>query len=430
MEKNMVSAVNSTTVGSIFPVGNVDSNNASGSTLQIDSNVLNDMLRDVASIIEAAESAERGGRKGASQAAWQTMPEAGLVPTSPATGGVAWPTSTSEQSAAGSASAANLGNAGTPNGSDASTVLSGNATTLASPDAKCPPGVSMSQMMSADGGLLKKLGNQTLKGAGAAGITGGIADNLSKKSGGSRASDIGTDPNVTWRALQNLQAFKNTPGSDGKAIPVSVRHNGNVSGLQPSGEVARGSTLGELQDWFKGAISGPQGKLPTGNKVNSQGVETSGAQQAGGKILKGLSDVADVGQKVVDATVGKIPGIGKIFSAPVDIISGGISGGLDAASQAASGNDNAAKQLAKQTGGDLLTTISQSSGQLSSVMQKAGEFIPEFKPFALAGSVLAQGVSGAANIGSSALDGGNVNASVDEMAEGVGKQALSATASI
>ena len=192
-----------------------------------------------------------------------------------------------------------------------SAVLAGDAKHLASANEKCPAGVTMEQMMKADGGLLASMGNQELRGDGAKGITGGIKDNLAKKSGGTGANDIGTNRDVTWRALRNAQAFKNETGSDGKEVSAEVRHNGNLSGYNSSGEVDRGSNLGEMQDWFKGAISGPNEKLPEGDRVHSDGTMKSGGEMVGDKIggfFKGI------GNHIVNVFKGIGTGIGHVFS--------------------------------------------------------------------------------------------------------------------
>lgn len=280
-----------------------------------------------------------------------------------------------------------------PAGPDPQTVLNGDATTLPDPSATCPPGVSMQQMMDADGGLLKNLGNQVLQGAGAAGITGGIADNLAKKCGGTSAADIGTNPDVTWRALQSLQAFKNTPGSDGKPVPDDVRHNGNVSGLQPSNEVARGSTLGEMQDWFKGAIQGPNAQLPVGDKVDSSGVETSGATQVGQKILS-----------VIDA-IGA--GIGKIFTGIKDVVVGAW---------------NALKGVGEAIGGAL-------TGNMDLMQKGGGDFVSGVKGAVNGVTTAAKGVVDTAFAPTDALTGGvgkTVNKFIDGSLDQFGQSADSA----
>ena len=299
---------------------------------------------------------------------------------------------------------------------DAQTVLNGDATSLASNDEKCPDNVSMDHLMNADGGLLKNLANQTLKGDGAKGITGGIEDNLAKKAGGTGAGDIGTNKDVTYRALKDLEAFKNEKGANGQDVPDSVRHNGNVSGLQPSHEVARGSTLGEMQDWFKGAIQGPERQLPKGDKVDDNGVETSGAQQVGQKILKGLSDIAGFFKKVVDDTIGKIPGIGKILSAPMDLIAGGASDGLKAASDAADGHMIDARQDGKNMAHGLLKTLSDASSQASGLLKETVGRIPGIgKLLAAAGEVGANLEQGALKVADTALEGGNVGDAAKNM---------------
>jgi hypothetical protein len=311
---------------------------------------------------------------------------------------------------------------------DPATVLAGDATSLAAPDAKCPPGVSIDQMMNADGGLLKSLGNQTLKGSGAKGLQGGIKDNLAKKSGGTDASQIGTDPDITWRALQNLQAFKNTPGSDGKPVPDNIRHNGNVSGLQPSHEVARGSTLGELQDWFKGAIDAPNTQLPKGDKVDDNGVETSGLQQAGQKLLAFLSKVAAVLKSIVDNTIGKIPFVGKILSAPMDLVAGSISDGLKAAADAAGGHLAAAKQDGKDMGKHAMATVSAAASQASDLVNTAVGWVPwvgkEVGAAARDGAAL---IGGTSAIVGAAADGRDVGEAAKDALTNVAAETAGAT---
>ncbi len=313
---------------------------------------------------------------------------------------------------------------------DPQTVLNGDATSLANKDTKCPPGVTMDQLMSANGGVLKSLGNQTLKGGGAAGIEGGIKDNLAKKMGDT-SDQIGrtgpdgkasqADLDATYRALQNVSAFKNTPGADGKPIPDDIRHNGNVSGLQPSHEVARGSTLGEMQDWFKGAIPGPQKQLPKGDKVNDQGVETSGAQQVGEKILKGLGKVADFFRDAINNTIGKIPGIGKILSAPMNLIAGGIGDGLKAAGDAAGGHMADAKQDGKEMGHNMLATVSEAADQAGDLIKQTIGKVPGLgKLIAGAAKVGTNLISGAANVGDTALQGGDVKAAAENMGKNAG----------
>jgi hypothetical protein len=317
---------------------------------------------------------------------------------------------------------------------DPATVMAGDATSLANKDTKCPPGVTMDQLMAANGGVLGKLGNQKLAGDGAKTLEGGIKDNLAKKMGDT-ANQFGrkdadgkssqADLDATYRALQNVSAFKNTPGANGKPIPDDIRHNGNVSGLQPSKEVARGSTLGEMQDWFKGAIAGPQKQLPKGDKVNDQGVETSGAQQVGKKILDGLSKVAGFFRDAINATIGKIPGIGKILSAPMNLVAGGISDGLKAAGDAAGGHMADAKQDGKDMGHNMLATVSQAADQAGDLVKKTlGKLGPLGKLIAGAAKIGTNLISGAANVGDTALKGGDVKGA----AENMGKNAAGAAA--
>ncbi len=313
---------------------------------------------------------------------------------------------------------------------DSRTVLAGDATSLANKDTKCPPGVTMDQLMAANGGVLGKLGNQKLAGDGAKTLEGGIKDNLAKKMGDT-ADQFGrkdangkssqADLDATYRALQNVSAFKNTPGADGKPIPDDIRHNGNVSGLQPSKEVARGSTLGEMQDWYKGAIDGPQKQLPKGDKVNDQGVETSGAQQVGKKILDGLSKVAGFFRDAINATIGKIPGIGKILSAPMNLVAGGISDGLKAAGDAAGGHMADAKEAGKEMGHNMLATVSEAADQAGNLVKQTIGKVPGLgKLIAGAVKVGTNLITGAANVGDTALKGGDVKGAAENMGKNAG----------
>lgn len=344
------------------------------------------------------------------------------APQAPA-GGAAAPATGAGQAPAAQAPA------GSPQ-EDPKTVMAGDATSLANKDTKCPPGVSMDDLMNANGGVLAKLGNQKLAGDGAKTLEGGIKDNLAKKMGDSAdqfgrkapdGSSTQADRDATYRALQNVSAFKNTPGADGKPIPDDIRHNGNVSGLQPSKEVARGSTLGEMQDWFKGAIDGPQKQLPKGDKVNDQGVETSGAQQVGEKILKGLGKVADFFRDAINNTIGKIPGIGKILSAPMNLIAGGIGDGLKAAGDAAGGHMADAKQDGKDMGHNMLATVSQAADQAGDLIKKTIGKVPGIgKLIAGAAKVGTNLITGAANVGDTALNGGDVKGAAENMGKNAG----------
>ena len=143
--------------------------------------------------------------------------------------------------------------------------------------ATCPPDVSMDELMDASGGLLKNMGNQQLTGKGAEGISGGIKDNLARLAGG-KPGDIGTNKDVTMRALMIAESTKNMKGSDGNMLDADTRHNGNLSGLNPSGEADNGSELGYMQNMFKD----PNYSLPdvrgTSDHMNADDTEKSGGQ--------------------------------------------------------------------------------------------------------------------------------------------------------
>ena len=135
---------------------------------------------------------------------------------------------------------------------------------------------SASQMMDDDGGLLKKIGNQTLKGAGAKGITGGIDDNLAREAGG-KPGDIGKNKVVTERALMIVESDKNVPGPDGKMLSASVRHNGKLSGLDEGDKAINGSDVAFLQNLAKD----PNYKLPT-QRPADMGMNGNDTEKTGG----------------------------------------------------------------------------------------------------------------------------------------------------
>ena len=78
-------------------------------------------------------------------------------------------------------------------------------------------------------------------------------------------------------------------------------------------------------------------------------------------LLGGLSKVFEVLTSVVSNTIGRIPGIGKLLSAPAEIVGGAISGGLNVAKTATDGGN--VSKAAKNFGFDMMeTTISATAG--------------------------------------------------------------------
>jgi len=136
--------------------------------------------------------------------------------------------------------------------SDTTNLLNGDyySTQPQKSQATCPSNISMDQFINADGGLLKNMGNPQLTGKGAKGIFSGLKDNLAKLAG-SKPGDIGTNKDVTMRALMTLESTKNMPASGGKILSADTRHNGNLSGLNPGGEADNGTEVGYLQNMSK-----------------------------------------------------------------------------------------------------------------------------------------------------------------------------------
>ena len=65
----------------------------------------------------------------------------------------------------------------------------------------------------------------------------------------------------------------------------------------------------------------------------------SDAAVVGQKILNGLADVIDFAGRLINKTLGKIPGLGKIAGLVTDFVTGGVAGGLRVAGVAAVGGD-------------------------------------------------------------------------------------------
>lgn len=196
---------------------------------------------------------------------------------------------------------------------DTQSLLSGDYYTKKPMDIKatCPPNVSMDQLMEASGGLLKKAGDQQFKGKGADGINGGYLSNLAKIAGGS-INDIGAknptqhQKDVTLRVEMMLQSCKNAPGN---IPPASVRHNGNMSGLQPSKEVCPGSDLAMVQNMIKAHNNGQDytipDKRPKDPHMKGNDTEKSGAQMGWDKAGKYILPI-------LAAPLLAIPGVGEV----------------------------------------------------------------------------------------------------------------------
>ena len=223
--------------------------------------------------------------------------------------------------------------------------------------ATCPPNVSMDKLMDASGGLLKNAGDQQFKGSGAAGIQGGYLSNLAKIAGGS-VSDIGAknptqhQKDVTMRVEMMLQSCKNAPGENGTVLPASVRHNGNLSGLQPSKEVCPGSDLAMVQDMIKGHNAGQDytipDKRPKDAHMNGNDGERSGIgvwwNEWGEKAVLGVLAVP-LALVAPEADIGLIGG-----EVAADAIADGTADGVASAASAAGRAASAAGRTAGEAG--------------------------------------------------------------------------------
>ena len=90
-------------------------------------------------------------------------------------------------------------------------------------------------------------------------------------------------------------------------------------------------------------------------------------------LLGGLSKVFEVLTSVVSNTIGRIPGIGKLLSAPAEIVGGFISGGLNVAKTAVDGGN--VQKAAKNFGFDMMeTSIAATTGILDPSGVASGMF--------------------------------------------------------
>lgn len=223
-------------------------------------------------------------------------------------------------------------------------VIDGDATHGAKSTDHAPAGMSADDIGKLDGGLEGKTGDQTLKGAGADGIK-GDKDIQSIVGNQVQGGLSGSDADKAWQKLEVEQEAKNAPQANGKQASADTRHNGNLSGLQPSDEVASDSDIAFLQNEAKGQKT----KGGASDKMDASDGETSGAQQVGQKILDGLGEAAK--------WLGKIAAkIFPEFAPEIKLAAAGIDVGMHAAGAAADKQD--VGEAAKKTAEDELNPMS------------------------------------------------------------------------
>lgn len=192
--------------------------------------------------------------------------------------------------------------------------------------------------------VLANLGNQE-----------GVRDKLKQVVG-----DIDNDPKAFMRGVAYLNKIKNMPNPDGSARPDDVIKNGKMEGATKDGDIRSGTELAILKDSFKGGPGVPDEKAPnpidknaaygwlnqqkTLAHTNDPHVKNGGnfvspAAVVGQQILNGIADVVDFAGGLVNKTIGKIPGLGKVAGLVTDVVTGGVAGGLRVAGVAAVGGD-------------------------------------------------------------------------------------------
>jgi hypothetical protein len=228
-------------------------------------------------------------------------------------------------------------------------VINGDATLGAKSTDRAPAGMTADDIAKLDGGLEGNTGDQTLKGKGADGIN-GSKDVQSVVAGQVQGGLSGSDADQAWQKLEVEEEAKNAPQADGKQASANVRHNGNLSGLQPNGEVASNSDLAFLQNEAKGQKT----KGGSSDKMNDNDGETSGAQQVGKQIIDGA---AKVDAWLTDHVLSKVPGIGKPLALVAKALEPLVTDGMNALGDAVDGDPDGAAQTIKGVGKDLLTGL-------------------------------------------------------------------------
>ncbi|CAB3774873.1 hypothetical protein [Paraburkholderia humisilvae] len=162
---------------------------------------------------------------------------------------------------------------------------------------------------------------------------------------------------------------------------------------------------------------------------------TKASPRSGGKLSGALGDLSKfVGgyQSVLRHTTGAIPGIGGALTLTPDLVTGALAGLFRAGSSAARGDMPAAKSDLKATAQELLSTTSAASRQISNAIDMVPtEILPPQARLAVAGTQIgAQVLSSGAEIGSTALNGGDVGVATKAGVETLSNTVLGATVNL
>lgn len=213
---------------------------------------------------------------------------------------------------------------------------------------KAPPGASAQSIV--DGNpTLKNLGNQS-----------GVKDNLKKQCGDwddpSKSPQERAD--AAQRASNVVDWVKNAKDRDGEPRTGDVTKNGKIEGFTKDGDARHGTEAGLLQDFGKYGYSHLQAdqRLDQTNDghVKKNGTNMDNAEYIGHKILDGLSKAFNFIGDLIKNTLGKIPGLGKVFSALAEVGTKAIGGALHVADTAVIGGD--VKKAGVEMGASLTET--------------------------------------------------------------------------
>ena len=295
-------------------------------------------------------------------------------------------------------------------------------------DKPTDPSKSVDDYLNANNSLLGHMGNQE-----------GMKDKLKARYGDwdDTSRSQADREQSAYNAARHVGTIKNKKNADGEDRG-DVTKNGKMEGCTKDGDIRDGTEMGDLKNSLKtdgpGQDKNTESILGYGNlkhtnddHVTKNGTNEDNAAVVGKKILQGLGKVAGFFKSVIDNTLGKIPGIGKVITAGTDLIAGGISDGLDAAGDAAGGDLEKARDDAKKMGHDALATISQAADQASGLLKETVGKIPGIGKFlAAGGEVLDSAIVGATNVGDTALKGGDVGEAARNMGKNIGGAALGA----
>jgi len=213
---------------------------------------------------------------------------------------------------------------------------------------KAPPGASAQSIV--DGNpTLKNLGNQS-----------GVKDNLKKQCGDwdDPAKSPQERADAAQRASNVVSWVKGAKDRDGDVRPEDVTKNGKIEGFTKDGDARHGTEAGLLQDFGKygyGHLKADQRLDQTNDgHVKKNGTNMDNAEYIGHKILDGLSKAFNFIGDLIKNTLGKIPGLGKVFSALGELGAKAIGGALHVADTAVIGGD--VKKAGVEMGASLTET--------------------------------------------------------------------------